>query len=111
MLFSIEAVNAVISAESCSWRALARFGVLAHRPVELLVVLHGVLEHADRARQRADLVASRAIGNGDRVALGDLLGDAGDLGERPDHGAPDDQRAGRGEQHREHAEQRSSATR
>ena len=62
------------------------------------------LEHADRARQRADLVAARAVGNGDRVALRDLFGHARDLGERTDHGAPEDQRADRGEQDREHAE-------
>ena len=88
MLRSTSAVNAAISADICSWRALARLGVLGDRAVELLVVPHGVLEHADRARQRADLVAALAVGNGDlRAPLGDLLGHARDLGERPRHGA------------------------
>ena len=104
MLRSIEVVNAAISVDRCSWRALARSRLRDHRAVELLVVAHGVLEHADRARQRADLVAARAVGNGDRAALGDLFGHARDLGERTDHGAPDDQRPDRGEQDRERAE-------
>ena len=55
-------------------------------------MVHGGLEHADRARQRADLVAARAVRNGNRAALRDLLGHARDLGERTDHGAPEDQR-------------------
>ena len=90
----------------CSWRCARASASSTHRVVELLVVLHGVLEHGDRARQRADLVAARAVGNRDGGALGDLLGDARDLRQRPRHGAPDDERADRRQQDRERAEQR-----
>ena len=92
MLRSIEVVNAAISADNMLLTRAAHFGVLQHRLVELLIVAHGVLEHADRARQRADLVAACAVGNCHRGAFGDLLGHARDLGERMHHGAPEHQR-------------------
>ena len=83
MLRSIDAANAAISVATLLLATLARLASRPHGAVELLVVLHGVLEHADRARQRADLVAARADRERrHRVALGDLFGDARDLGER-----------------------------
>ena len=55
----------------------ARLRVVDDGVVELLVAAHGVLEHRDRARQRADLVAALAIGHRDAgVAGGNRLGDA-----------------------------------
>ena len=80
---STSAEKREISPDICSWRAVARLRVVAHGAIEFFVVAHGVLEHRDRARQRADLVAALAERDRDRrVAAGDLFGDAGELGER-----------------------------
>ena len=40
--------------------ARARLGVAEYLVTQLLVVMHGVLEHRDRARQRANLIAARS---------------------------------------------------
>lgn len=68
---------------------------------------HGLLEHLDRARQRADLVAPFTEWNmHGAVAGGDRFGHAGDIGDRPGDAAPDDDAADRRQQHRETGEQR-----
>ena len=70
----------------------ARLGVVDDRAVELFIVAHGALEHGDRARQRADLVAALGKGHRDlRVAGGDRFGHARDGADRLRHAARDDQ--------------------
>ena len=61
---STSAEKRAISADICSWRRCARIGILDHGAVELFVVPHRVLEHRDRAGQRADLVAAVADRHG-----------------------------------------------
>ena len=87
--------------------AAARIGVFDHGAIELDVARHGVLEHADRARQRADLVAAVAERNGDgALAAGDLLGHARDALERHGDAARDHVTAGKRHQNGKAGEQR-----
>ena len=61
----------------------AQFGIGAHGAIELFVAAHGALEHTDRARQRADLVAAFAERYRHRsIAGGDRFGDMRDFRDR-----------------------------
>ena len=91
--------------------ARVRLGILKNLCVELFDVLHRLLEHADRARQRADLIATlaeRDLQGG--VACGHLLGDPGDGGERLGHGTADQDHAGGGAKRRDRREGEKSHT-
>src|SRR5262249_45336017 len=71
----------------------------------LAVFAHGLLEHGDRAGERADFIIAFAIGD---LALdipgSDRLGNLGDPGKRLRNGAMDDHRPQSCEQHRCHGD-------
>ena len=92
---STSAEKCAISAGHLLLALRARLGIAAHRAIELFVIAHGVLEHSDRARERADFVVALAERHRDRrIAAGDRLGDARDFGDRPGHAARNHRRAG-----------------
>src|SRR6516164_11848154 len=74
-----------------SLAARARVGIGEHCPIEVLVLAHRLLEHPDRARERADLIASLAMNHRTvEIARGYSLGQCGDLGQRARNRPADD---------------------